>query len=620
MTVELDEVRNFLADTEPFAHLPAEELDRLPAQLTMRYIRRGEQIIEFGAENDTMYIIRSGAVDLTDEQGVLLDRREPGRSFAYSTLMGDPVSQYGMVAVEDSLVLQLHQTVFTELATKYSDFKRYYSSLSIRMQSVAEQLHQATASEVLQTTLAEFKIPNPATVTPHTTIVDAARMMSDRNVSSLLIGTDDRLDGIITDRDLRSKVVAEGLDINLPVSDIMTTKVATQTSDALAFESMLLMAELSIHHVPVVDEGKVTGIISSADIMRLLRYNPIYMTADLSRRTTPKELKQTFDFARDVAIRFVERGATSDDVGRLMTVAADALARRLLTLAEEALGPPPVPYCFVVIGSQGRRGVGLASDQDNCLVLSDDYDHAAHGNYFAQLSTRVCEGLDAAGQVLCPGDMMAMNPKWRMTETQWKNTFHNWINAPDPDALLHAQTFFDFRGIHGDTSLAERVHSHVVRLAQAPTASRMHAHLAALAVRREPPLGFFRGLVVDRAGEYAHTLDVKKGGIAAIVQIARLYGLMAGVDSVRTTTRLQLAAQAGVLQEKEAADLIASFSFLSLIALRNQSHEIMAGEQPTYNIDPKKLAKLDREHLRDAFQIIKNTQNGLATKFPIRNI
>ena len=620
MTVELDEVRNFLADTEPFAHLPADELDRLPAQFTMRYIRRGEQIIEYGSRNDTLYIIRSGAVDLTDEQGVLLDRRESGRSFAYSTLMGDPISQYGMVAVEDSLVLQLHQDVFTELANKYADFKRYFSSLSIRMQSVAEQMHQATASEVLQTTLAEFKIPNPATVSPDTRIVDAAQMMATRNVSSLLIGHDDQLEGIITDRDLRTKVVAQAMDITRPVSDIMTTKVATQTSDTLAFEAMLLMAELNIHHVPVVDEGKVTGIISSPDIMRLLRYNPIYMTADLSRRTTTKELKQTFDFSRDVAVRFIERGATSDDVGRLMTVAADSLARRLLQLAESELGAPPVPYAFVVIGSQGRRGVGLASDQDNCLVLSDDYDHAQHGDYFEKLSKKVCEGLDAAGQVLCPGDMMAMNPKWRMTETQWKNTFHTWINAPDPDALLHAQTFFDFRAIHGDTTLAERVHTHVVDLAQAPTASRMHAHLAALAVRREPPLGFFRGLVVDRTGDYAHTLDVKKGGIAAIVQIARLYGLMAGVDSVSTTARLQLAAQAGVLHEKEAADLVASFSFLSLITLRNQAHQIHAGEQPTYKIDPQKLAKLDREHLRDAFQIIKNTQNGLATKFPIRNI
>lgn len=618
MNVELEEVRSFIADLEPFTRLPAAELDALPAQMTMEYVRRGEDIIGMGDPNDFLYIIRSGAVDVIDEDGILLDRRDDGRSFGYSTLFGDKTSHYTMTAVEDSLLLLLPREVFVALGERNPDIMRFYSSQSRRIRAAAEELRGDSSTDVLRTKLREFKIPNPVSIGPTATIREAAELMEEHKVSSLLITQGEQLEGIVTDRDLRGRVVAKGLDITLPITEIMTARPRTVNSETLAFEAMLIMAEMRIHHLPIVDEGQLTGIVTTADVMRLLRHDPIYLTAEFSRRNSPEELKDAYSQASEVAVRFIERGASAEETSGIMTLAADSLARRLLKLGEEKFGAPPVPYTFVVLGSQGRREMGLASDQDNAMVLSNDYDEAEHGKYFADLAEYVCQGLHTAGQVLCPGDMMASNPQWRMTQDKWLDTFHLWVTAPEPEALLHAQTFFDFRGIHGDTELADIVHNNAVGMARG--ARRMHAHLAALAARREPPLGFFRGLVVDRSGEYANTLNVKKGGTAGIVQMARLFALSSGVTALGTRNRLLEASATDAVSERGALDLVDAFDYLNSITLRHQAVQLREKTVPDYNIDPNKLGKMDREHLRDSFQIIKNMQNALATKFLVRNI
>ncbi|APT84623.1 DUF294 nucleotidyltransferase-like domain-containing protein [Corynebacterium aquilae] len=618
MNVEIEEVRDFLAGIEPFSHLPNEHLDDIATSVELTYARRGTTIIARESSGNDLYVIRSGAVDIVDDEGVLLDRRDAGRCFGYSTIKGENLSRYDMIAVEDSLLMAVPREKIQDLSEQFDDFVRFFSSQSARIRAAADHLRQESSNDVLRTRLGEFMISEPATCTPEMTIQHAAQVMREKTVSSLLVVDGEKFLGILTDRDMRNRVVADNMDVTQPVTAIMTPDPRTATSDTLAFEAMLIMAELGIHHLPVVDNGALAGIIASADIMRLLRHDPIYVTADLSRRSTPEELKDVYSSAGDVAVRFIDRGASAEDITGLLTVSADALARRLLTLGEQRLGPPPVPYAFVVLGSQGRRGMGLASDQDNALILDNSYDEAAHGDYFEKLSTFVCDGLHDAGQVLCPGDMMAKNPQWRMTEHTWQTTFNHWITAPEPEALLAAQVFFDMRAIAGELDLGANVHAHAV--SQAKNAPRFHAHLAALAARREPPLGFFRGLVVERSGDYAHTLNVKKGGTAAIVQMARLFSLAVGAEVLPTRDRLLAAAGNGPVSERGGQDLVDAFDFLTTISLRHQAQQLRTGHDPDYNIDPKALNKMDREHLRDAFQIIKSMQNALATKFPIRTI
>ena len=622
MSVEIDEVTSFLAQHEPFSRLPEEELTALSAQLSMIYLRRGDIPIKMGEENAHLHIIRTGAIDVVGEEGVLLDRRESGLTFGYSTLQGEPVSVYEMVAVEDSLVFTLPQEAFSQLAERNPDIARFFSAQSRQIRAAARGLTDSAPTDVLRTPLRELIRTDVLTAPAATTIRDAALLMTEHGVSSLLVvepgpESDKRLTGILTDRDLRTRVLAAQRDPSEPVGEIMTPQPLTVSADAPAMEALLHMAERGIHHLPVVKEGALQGIVTQSDVTRLLHNDPVYLAADLSRRTTVAELNGAFNEATRLAGRFVERGSTPAEASSLVTLAADAVARRLCTLAEEELGPPPVEYAFVAVGSQGRREMALASDQDNALVLADDFDAAVHGEYFARLSSFVCQGLADAGQVLCPGDMMAMTAQWRMTRSQWIEAFRRWIREPQPEALLNAQIFFDFRVLYGSETLGREVHTAAVEMGRGAT--RLHAHLASLAARREPPLTLFRGLVVERDGDYANTLDIKKGGTAGIVQMARLFALASGSTVVDTRQRLREAA-GNAVSRQGAQELLDAFDYLRSLSFQHQARQLREGQQPDYHIDPKGLGRMEREHLRDAFRAIKSMQNALATKYPVRNI
>lgn len=619
MSVELEEITRFIAGHEPFSHVPERALAALPAAMGITYVRRGETIVAPGQRNDTLYIIRSGAVDIVGEDNMLLDRREAGLNFGYSTLVGEPESQYLMVAVEDSVLLMLPRSAFEALLAEHPDLERFFQTASRRVRAAAEEVADTGAADVLRTPLRDIVAGRElVTRPPATTIAQAAQAMDEHRVTCLVI--DAAEPGIVTDRDLRSRVVARRVDPDVPVAEIMTSPVRTIGADALVFEAMLTMSELGIHHLPVADASGITGVVTSSDIMRLLQTDPIYLAADV-QRSNVEELQDAYRRTSQVAVRFFERGASAAESQQLMTSVADSIARRLFALGVERFGEPPVPVAFVAVGSQARGEMGPASDQDNALVLHNDYDEASHGAYFAALSEFICQGLAAAGQALCPGGMMASNSDWRMTEEQWDRTFHGWVTAPDPNALLHAQVFFDFRAIAGAgegwREMAERVRASAMTSAQG--SRRLHTHLAALATFREPPIGFFRGLVVERSGEYADTLDIKRGGTAAVVQMARLYAITAGVDEVRTPGRI-VGAKGASISEKGSGDLLGAYEYLTNLAMRHQSAQVRAGEKPDYHIDPKQLPERDRAALRDAFGVIKSLQNALANKYPTRAV
>ena len=621
MSVELDEVYRFLAVSEPFSHLPEETLRALPATMGITYVRRGETVFAPGDVNDTLYIIRSGAIDVVGEDNMLLDRREAGLNFGYSTLVGEPESQYLMQAVEDSVLLLLPRETFAQLLADHPDLERFFQSASRRVRAAADEVKDNGAADVLRAPVRVVASERElVSLVSTASIAQAAQAMDAAKVSCVVIDPAGAQPGILTDRDLRSRVVAKQVDTNQPVSTVMTSPVRSIQEDALVFEAMLVFSELGINHLPIENRTGIVGVLTAGDIMRLLQTDPMFMAADVERSSL-EELAGAYQRAAAVAVRFFDRGASAAQTQRLLTSIADAVARRLFALGVEKLGEPPVPVAFVAVGSQARGEMGPASDQDNAFVLSDSYDESAQGEYFAKLAEFICQGLGNAGQALCPGDMMASNPDWRMTQTEWNRTFHGWVTAPDPNALLHAQVFFDFRPIAGSGEGWEEMALNVRKNASvsAQGSRRLHTHLAALATFREPPIGFFRGLVVERSGEYADTLDIKRGGTAAVVQMARLYAMTAGVDEVETPARLRGAAGDSV-SARGAEDLLGAYEYLSNLAMQHQAAQVRAGQQPNYRIDPKQLPTRDRAALRDAFGVIKSLQNALANKYPTRAV
>ncbi len=610
MDVELAEIRDFLAQHPPFDELPPPVLAQLPRQLSARYFKRGSTLVTAGRPNSTMFILRSGAVDIRDPHGALVERSDPGTCFGMSSVIADGPSTYTMVAIQDSLTYLMPAEVFNELLRTQPPFTRFFMTQQAGRIRSAVQAVQVSDSggAVLKTRVRDILKKAPITTTPDVSILDAATVMRHKRVSALIVVEDDDLVGILTDRDLRNKVVAAGHDTSEPVSTVMTPKPHIIDANALALEVMLDMTEKGVHHLPVLECGRVIGLVTAGDLMRLEQANPIYLVGDIAKQVDLAGLQRCAARLPDVVETYVVQDASADDIGRVVTAVGDAFTRKLLNFAEAELGSPPVRYCWMAVGSQGRLEQGLQSDQDHAIIL-DDAVLPEHLPYFSDLSHRVVDGLEACGYPRCPGDMMASNPQWRQPLQRWGHYFAGWMNEPEPDALLYAQTFFDMRPVHGDNHLFTRLQNAVV--GRAPQATRFLTYLAKQCQAWRTPIGFFRDFVLETEGEHKNTLDLKAGGIIAVVQMARLFALSKGLTEVNTRARLQAAASAEALSQENADNLADAFELINHARLRHQIRQLRAGDTPDNNVAPSSLSSFEKRHLRDAFGVIRKMQNAV---------
>ena len=618
---EIPEVTDFLAEHAPFAAVPRADLERLARRLTIRYARRGSRLMSVGRGNDEVFVVRSGAVQITDDNGTLVSRGGEGTAFG-TTALGDQPSRFDVVAIEDSLLLVLPAPAFRELAAAHTAVEDFFSQQrAARLRHALQTMpHSERQSAVLQTRLRDLLRREPITTTGDATIREAAQLMAREQVSSLLVVEGDRLVGIVTDRDLRTRVLAAGLDTSAPVNAMMTTDPVTARPDDIAMELILEMTSRNIHHMPVVGgDGGTTplGMLTSTDLMRLERANPIHLVGDVAKAGDLDTLVTLSQRLPRIIDQLVHEDATADGIGRIVTAVGDAIEQRLLHLAERELGPSPAAYAWVVLGSQARLEQGPGSDQDNALVLSDDAtpDDAP---WFEALATFVVDGLVACGYPRCPGDIMATNPRWRQPLREWKRTFAKWIDEPVPDAILRSAIFFDLRTVHGDHSLVAELQEQI--RVSAPRSARFLAHLARNAAANEPPLGFFRGFVLEREGEHKDTLDLKRGGFHAVVEVARVHALSRGLPQVSTLSRITAAAGAGGLSAARAADLHDAFEFIRYVRLLHQAKQIRSGEQPDNFVAPSELSSFEKRHLRDAFQIVRTAQQTILQSHPLGHV
>jgi CBS domain-containing protein len=453
----------------------------------------------------------------------------------------------------------------------------------------------------------------PVTVSPSSPIRAVAELMREQRVSSVLVVENDHLFGLVTDRDLRNRALAAGLDPTLPVVEITTMAPRTIAIDAPGFEALLLMARHNIHHVPVMDGAAVAGMITATDVTEQHSSSAVYLVGDIHKRTTLEGLVDTSSRVRLLQRHLAAAGASAYATGHIVTAITDALTVRLLHLGEAKFGPPPVDYAWVAAGSQARNEQTARSDQDNCMILDDAYDEAAHGVYFKQLANWVCDGLAACGYVHCPGEMMAMTDKWRQPRRVWAEYFRRWVDTPEPMALMLTCVFFDVRVVDGRYDLLDGLRADMLKRTRGN--GLFLAHLVGNAMARQPPLGLFGGLSTIRSGEHKGTLDLKLNGIVPVVDLARIYALAAGHDAVNTHDRLAHAADSGEINAQGVRDLRDALEYLSTIRIRHQARQLAAGQVADNYLRPDELSNFERGQLKHAFGVVKASQDVLAQRY-----
>jgi CBS domain-containing protein len=429
------------------------------------------------------------------------------------------------------------------------------------------------------------------------TAQQAAKAMQDARVGSILVGADPP--GIITDRDLRGRVLAEALTGDTPVERVMTRPLKTIASDASSFAALRLMLDDNLHHLPVVEEGHIIGVISATDLLVQEGNNPLYLRALLEDLQEPAKLERYGQEVATLVHTLFRGGLSALHVSQLVSSLNDALVRRVTRLAVQVLGPPPTPFAWIVFGSEGRLEQTLLTDQDNAIIYGEDSPSAQ--SYFTALAKRVVADLLQVGFPSCAGGFMATN--WCKPIEEWQQLFTRWVRLPEPNALLDAAIFFDFRAVAGDLSLTP-----LDELIVSARGEKLFlAHMARGALEFRPPLGFFNRLRSDGG-----KVDLKKGGIAPIVGLARVAALAAGSRERSTLGRLEIAkASVTILNREDSTTLAEIFPFLFQLRLAHQLRSLQANLPVDHTAHLADLSTLERRHLKEAFVTIKHIQEGV---------
>ena len=621
------EIAQFLRRLAPFAGLPPEEaravIHRVAATTDVAYFKAGTDIVLFGAPARYWHVVRSGAVEVFRRDGTLYSRLTEGGYFGEVGLLQNKKVRFPARALEDSLVYLIPDTAFAELFEQQPSFA---DQVEIEDRARLRQVvsTREASDPFFTTTVLDLVKRELVSLGEHASVGQAAQRMTQASVSALTIvreaaggaeGNEGEpvLIGIVTDKDIRSRLVAASLPFDTPVTAIMSAPVITVDHDQMAFEAMQLMLRHHIHNLPVLKASQPLGMVGLSDLLRLESSSSHFVVGQILRQASAEALAALQPEVQSSFVRLVQEEVSARLVGSAMAAIGRSFKQRLLELGERALGPPPVPYCFLALGSMARNEQGLVTDQDNALLLDDRFEPAHHDAYFAQLAQFVSDGLASCGYPYCTGGIMATNPRWRQPLRVWQGYFQQWIRSPTPEGLLQASIFFDLDGVWGEIAWADRLRERVARQTQGNAV--FLACMARNALQRTPPLGFFKGFVLESDGEQTQVMNLKRRGTAPMADLIRVHALAMGSTALSSFDRLEAVIEAKLLPPGTGQDLHDALEFISTVRLRKQAKDALSGAPPSNSIDPQRLSGFERKSLRDAFSILSDAQTYLKFKY-----
>ena len=628
--IALSQARQFLAGVAPFNFLSEDELDRAAEQLSLAHYPKGTFIFLQGSSPVLhLHIIQKGAAEQYVEDG---ERRNLysllGEGDTYggiSMLLNNGVSVRTVRAAEDVFFYLLPKSVFLDISRRFETFTEFYTdTFGKRM------LDRSYAAAIAKTFQAEdealqffnqpiFNIANNRLVhcRQEATIRQAACLMSDYGCSSIFL-QDSAGDyvGIVTDNDLRRKVIAEARDINLPVSEVMTSPLLKISGQALVFEALLTMTRLSVKHLGVTDSlGEIVAVITHRDLLAAQEQSAFFLIREISTAQSVEGIIAAQQQLPQAVQKLIKSGAKARNITRLITTISDAIYEKLINWAIERVGPPPVKYSFLILGSDGRKEQTLKTDQDNALIYEDPPPELRESveAYFAELGELVCNWLDQVGYAFCNGGVMAKNPQWRQPLSKWKEYFAEWIARAEPEALLRSSIFFDFRSGYGEAALVDELRAFL--LSSLKGWAGFFRSLSENALHFKPPLGFFRNFLVESKGRHRNSFSIKSA-MMPIVDMARIYALKNLIEETNTQERLhQVYLKKGFSQE-DYQELEHAYSFLMQLRLVRQVSAVLdENSAPDNYINPKKLTRIEQTMLREIFVRIEKFQGKLGLDF-----
>jgi CBS domain-containing protein len=602
------DIARFLLDHPPFDALGEDRVRGVADAVEIEEHPAGTTIISQGADPVAhLRVVRSGTIEIVFD-GIVLDLLGEGELFGHASMLSGLPTGFEARAAEDVSCYRIDAEVARSLLSDPAGLRFVARSLLERPSGpVAADVDARDPTHEPVGAL----LRGPAVVCgPQTPISDVVDSMSASRASCAVVDLGDGALGIVTDRDLRTRVLAAGLGGDAPASAAMSAPAYTCRPDRLGGDILLEMLDRGFRHFPVVSAtGKILGVIEDLDLVAAHARSSFFLRQRIGAAQTVDELVAAARELVPTVIAMHDARVAATNIMAVYSVVVDALTRRVLELEVREAQQPFGSVAWLALGSQARREMVPSSDIDTALVWFGDAEAAAVRPRLQSLAAKVVGDLEACGMRRDPHGATASNPAWVRSVSSWQHAVRSWIEDPTQEkALILASVLVDSRpvwGVHTGTPVADT-------FLLAERGSVLLRMLARFALSRRPPTGFLRGLVVEHGGEHRGRLDLKHGGVIPIVDLARWAGMAAGVTSASTIERLRAAGTAGTLPPTDAQTLEDAFELIAALRMQHQVRQLRAGETPDDYVDPGELSGLTRSHLKEAFRAVASVQKRVA--------
>jgi len=624
-----EEAIQFLRKVPPFQFLEEPLLQKVAGCLSLAFYPKDTVILkQHGPASDCVRIVRKGAVKVMMEspetgEEAILDYKGEGDNFGFLSLIGGDRQRTTCIADDHTTCYVLAKECVYDLLEASPAFSEYYMAYLSRYvdRTYQEMRRRSLATMVgdqhlFVTPVGEIAV-SPVTISEAATIQEAARVMAERKISSVIaVNAGGTPVGILTDRDLREKVVAQGRPVTDTVRSILQLSLIQVEASESCFEALIRMIQHNIHHMPVLRDGALCGIVTNHDLMMLQGISPLSLVHDILDQNTLEDLIPLSKKINGIVSLLIKAEAKAGQITRIITEINDRLISRVLDIAEERFGSPPLPYCWVLFGSEGRKEQTFKTDQDNALIYADPLTPAGAAEasqYFQRFTAFVAESLMALGFPRCPAGYMAATPGWCQPLKAWKTYFSGWINEPVAQNLLQFLVFYDFRPIHGKITLAQDLREFVVKALAGKTL--FLGYMANKVLEFAPPIGFFKTFVVEKSGEHKDKLDLKVKGITPLLNAVRLFAMEKGLKETGTLERLQQLRTRHSIVRDHFDELEHAFEFVMLLRIHHQFEQIQQGLPPDNFINPNELSNLEKKTLKESFNLMSKIQGLIVERW-----
>lgn len=604
MTAMAKQAEDFLNTSAPFDVLDKEQKLELVKHTELIYLT-ADNVGDLQKGKSSLFLIQNGQFSVQDSDAPLRHLSE-GDYFGYTNIMEKRNFSLSISVDSPGLVYCFEASAVTPLF-ELPAIRNFFDGL--RNNALQNHAISDSNSMWLYKGLEDVINKSPVSVDVETSITAAAQLMTTQKVSSLLVTREDKLIGIITDRDLRSRVVAASLDIHLPVSHIMTPNPAQIMGNRTLFDALALMTERNIHHLPVIDQQTLVplGMVTASDIIRHQRGNVLFIIGELSKAENLYELTRLSWQLPHYFSAHAKKAGDYDIAGKILSQATDIMTRKLIGFFQQANGKAPMMFAWLVYGSQAREDQTMGSDQDNGLLLAERPSEA-QAEYFAKMADYVCNGLAKCGIKLCDGNIMASNPKLRLSLEEAIEEAKRWVKAPTKDAIMHFNIFLDVRCAAGDISLFKQLQR------QRAPLMKQNMFLAALTRNSNEisvPLSMFQKFIYEKGRKEKDVIDLKTRAVALINNIARIYALADGVTLPNTLARLDALSENSQLSKRDATNLRDIWLFLNRLRWRHQLENKVTDNR----VSVSSLSSIEKHQLKAAFKAIERTNQAMVMKF-----